>query len=213
MKRFELSRTDRLWRPVSRWAESSLSSWQPSPTPCTSCQAPAPPRHSNSPSRSHGTPLTQLWRTSNIDIFTLESHFFWNLTISLWLTASFSSNLRWDHSIKSYRSDGDEVFTSLWMLHAVDLEAVYDVSGVDFPVNGDTGAGGWVWLLGLQRGPLRHWGTVQKSILAHTYIYCMHRTLDPLRIQVCLWKNAVVSDLPGIPLRCARCELEVLPLA
>lgn len=33
------------------------------------------------------------------------------------------------------------VFTSLWVLHTVDLIAVYDIIGIDFPVNCDTGAG------------------------------------------------------------------------
>lgn len=46
--------------------------------------------------------------------------------------------------------------TSLWILHAVDLKAVYDVSRVDFPVDRDAGAGGRAWFLGLQRGPLGH---------------------------------------------------------
>lgn len=56
--------TDRSWRRASRWAESSLCSWQPSPKPCRSCQAPDPPECSNSPSPSRGTPPTQLWTTS-----------------------------------------------------------------------------------------------------------------------------------------------------
>lgn len=40
--------------------------------------------------------------------------------------------------------------TSLGLLHAVDLEAVDDISIVDLPVNSDAGAGGCVLLLGLK---------------------------------------------------------------
>lgn len=75
-----------------------------------------------------------------------------------------------------------KVFTSLWILHAVDLEAVYDVTRVDFPVNCDTGAGGWAWLLRLQRRPLRHWDTDEETYMIHNC--CIHA----LKMRLLVWK-------------------------
>lgn len=63
-----------------------------------------------------------------------------------------------------------KVFTSLWVLHTVDLEAVYDISRIDFPVNGDTGAGRWAWLLRLQCRLLRHWGTDRETQMIHVFM-------------------------------------------
>lgn len=88
-------------------------------------------------------------------------------------------------------------FTSVRVLHAVDLKAVYDITRADPPVNGDAGAGGWAHLLGLQHRALRNWGTQQKVIISFWTV------------------GGGVSDIsnpPGTPLR-ARWELDVLPLA
>lgn len=49
------------------------------------------------------------------------------------------------------------------MLHAVDLEAVNDISSVDCPVDSDTSAGGWTWFLGLQGGSFGNWRTHQRD--------------------------------------------------
>lgn len=65
-------KADRSWRRASRWAKSSLCSWQPSPKPCRSCQAPDPPGRSSSPSLSRGTPPTQLWTASTLMVSALR---------------------------------------------------------------------------------------------------------------------------------------------
>ena len=85
------------------------------------------------------------------------------------------------------------VFTSLWILHAVDLEAVYDITRVDFPVNCDTGAGGWAWLLRLQRGPLRHWHTDEETCTIHNC--CIHA----LKMRLIVWKKCLFQIYLGSP--------------
>lgn len=193
----------RFWRRSSRWEASSRYSWQPSPTPCRFCQAPAPLGHSSFPSLSHGTPQTQLW-TTEAKTCTECLHrgvYYLRVTDDGHLYLNFS--VIWMHGHQF------TVFTSLWVLHTVDLIAVYDIIGIDFPVNCDTGGGSWAWLLRLQWRSLRHWAQTSRHAW---FMYSHHMHARDTQI----WRavmNMFKSNLPGIPLCCARWELELLPLA